>query len=416
MVKTLNKTPAKGDSAIKLSAAKLRRIALAQQGLLSNKSLAAGKSGVADVVAHIGYVQIDTISVVERAHHHVLWTRVKNYQPDFLETAVRKKEIFEYWFHAAAYLPINDFRFALPRMNAIKAGEKHWFENIDQKLLQQVYKRIETEGPLRSKDFNNDFEDKKGNNTGWWDWKPAKKAIEKLFMQGDLMIVGREGFQKRYDLTERVLPNWVNTKTPDSAEEARHLIDTTLRAHGVANLKSFTYLRKGKPLRDAVKDCLESYLDSDYVVEIQTPAGDIFYCKAELLESNKRPGSRVRLLSPFDNLVIQRQRCREIFEFDYQIECYVPAAKRMHGYFCLPILYKDKLVGRIDCKADRKARELQINYLQLDRSEIEFISALAVELGSFMRFNNCNSVVIKHKQRTACAKQLQKCLDRFPNS
>ncbi len=413
MVKTLNKTSVKSDSAIKLSAAKLRRIALAQQGLLNNKSMATGKSGVADVVAHLGYVQIDTISVVERAHHHVLWTRVKNYQPVFLDTAVRKKEIFEYWFHAAAYLPMNDFRFALPRMNAIKAGEKHWFDNIDKKLVRQVYKRIEAEGSLRAKDVTSEFEDKKSTNTGWWDWKPAKKAIEKLFMQGDLMIVGREGFQKRYDLTERVLPDWVNTKTPDSSEEAKHLVDTTLRAHGCANLKSFTYLRKGKPLRDAVKDCLESYIDSGYVVKIQSPAGDIFYCNAELLESNKRPGSRVRLLSPFDNLVIQRQRCREFFEFDYQIECYVPAAKRIHGYFCLPILYKDNLVGRIDCKADRKARELQINNLQLDRSEIEFISALAVELESFMRFNNCKRITIKHKPRTASAKQLQKYLNSF---
>lgn len=398
--------------AIGLTASRLRRIALAQQGMLNSRSAAAlipsrsGKSSVANCVEHLGYVQIDTISVVERAHHHVLWNRVKNYQPSMLDKAVSKKEIFEYWFHAAAYLPLNDFRFSLPRMNAIKAGEKHWFENIDKKLLKQVYKRIETEGPLRARDF----EDKNSTNTGWWDWKPAKQAIEQLFMQGDLMIVGREGFQKRYDITERVLPEGISTKTPDSAEEARHLIDTTLRAHGFANLKSFTYLRKGKLLRDAVKDCIAAYLDSGDVVLVQSPSGDQYYCNAELLECRKRPGATVRLLSPFDNLVIQRQRCREIFAFDYQIECYVPAEKRKHGYFCLPVLYKDRLVGRIDCKCDRKARELRVLYLQHDCQEDGFLPALAAELKRFMQFNACEKIAINCKPRSASAKTLQTAL------
>ena len=178
---------------MKLSTAKLRCIALAQQGLLNQKTqtaetaeTAVGAAGVAATIARLGYVQIDTISVVERAHHHVLWTRVKNYKPEYLDTAVKEKKVFEYWFHAAAYLPINDYRFALPRMNAIKSGEKHWFDNIDKKLLRSVYRRIQAEGPLRARDFA----DTKSTNTGWWDWKPAKQAIEQLFMQGDLMIVG----------------------------------------------------------------------------------------------------------------------------------------------------------------------------------------------------------------------------------
>lgn len=349
-------------------------------------------------------MQIDTISVVERAHHHVLWTRVKNYRPEYLDIAIRDKQIFEYWFHAAAYLPMHDFRFALPRMQAIKAGEKHWFGQIDKKLLRSVYKRIETEGPLRTRDFT----DTSSTNTGWWDWKPAKQAIEKLFMQGDLMIVGREGFQKRYDLTERVLPEHVCTKTPDDAEEACHLIDSTLRAHGFASLKSFTYLRKGKALRLAVKDCIEAYAESGRVVKIQSPEGDLFYCDASLIDDIKRPWNGIRLLSPFDNLVIQRERCRGIFAFDYQIECYVPAAKRKHGYFSLPILYKDKLVGRIDCKAYRKTGVLQVNYLQHEVADSAFLPSLADELKRFMLFNNCESIAIKVTKNTASARQLRK--------
>lgn len=395
---------------MKLSTAKLRCIALAQQGLLNQKTqtaeTAVGASGVAATIARLGYVQIDTISVVERAHHHVLWTRVKNYKPEYLDAAVKEKKVFEYWFHAAAYLPINDYRFALPRMNAIKSGEKHWFDNIDKKLLRSVYRRIQAEGPLRARDFA----DTKSTNTGWWDWKPAKQAIEQLFMQGDLMIVGREGFQKRYDLTERVLPESINTTTPDVAEEARFLVDTILRAHGFASLKSFTYLRKGKALRIAVKECLEAYIDLGQVVIIQSPAGDEFYCDAKLFEQKKRPGSRVRLLSPFDNLVIQRERCRQIFEFDYQIECYVPAAKRLYGYFCLPLLYKDKLVGRLDCKAERKTKVLQVKYLQHVAAGDGFLPSLADALKRFMKFNGCTAIEVRRTEKNSTRKLLQKCL------
>ena len=378
-----------GNAVPTLSASRLRRIALLQQGLLNSKKPFSGKAGVAELIAHLGYVQIDTISVVQRAHHHVLWSRLKNYRLELLDAAIKNGEIFEYWFHAAAYLPINDFRFALPRMQAIKAGEKHWFENIDKKLLRRVYKRIETEGPLRARDFA----DTSRTKTGWWDWKPAKQAIEKLFMQGDLMVVGREGFQKRYDLTERVLPAGVCTTTPDFSEQARHLIDTTLRAHGFASLKSFTYLRKGSELRLAVRDCIEDYVGNGRLVKIQNPQGDVFYCDAGLLDNKKRSANKVRLLSPFDNLVIQRARCREIFDFDYQIECYVPAAKRQHGYFCLPILFKDKLVGRMDCKADRKTGELLVRYLQYDCTDSCFIESFAEELMSFCAFNGCEQIV-----------------------
>ena len=401
-------TNGKDNTRLEYSDAKLRRIALTKQGLHNTRGLGSGcgKARVAAAIAHLGYVQIDTISVVERAHHHVLWTRVKNYQPEYLDAAVRDKTIFEYWFHAAAYLPINDYRFALPRMNAIKSGEKHWFADIDKKLLKSVYKRIETEGPLRARDFA----DTANTSTGWWDWKPAKQAIEKLFMQGDLMIVGREGFQKRYDLTERVLPANVCTTTPDHNDEAKHLIDTTLRAHGFASLKSFSYLRKGKELRQSVRDCIEAYSDNGQVVKIQSQTGEEFYADAECLEGSKRVGSTVMLLSPFDNLVIQRERCRGVFNFDYQLECYVPAAKRVYGYFCLPILYKDKLVGRIDCKADRKSGILQIKYLQHEVADEEFLTSLADELNRFKQFNNCRSIDVIKTEKASSAKKLRKLL------
>jgi len=137
----------------KLPVAKLRKLALTQQGLLKSNTFGRGVVGVENAIGHIGYVQIDTISVVERAHHHIIWSRVDNYKPEYLTKLLNQKKLFEYWFHAAAILPIDDFRFALPRMEAIKAGEKHWFKNVNKKLMRDIRKRIETEGPLLARDF-----------------------------------------------------------------------------------------------------------------------------------------------------------------------------------------------------------------------------------------------------------------------
>ncbi len=389
-----------------ISTTKLRKIALSKQGLLSANSFGSGVSAVECAIKQLGYVQIDTISVVERAHHHVVWSRVSSYRADHLATLVSQKKIFEYWFHAAAFLPIEDFRFALPRMQAIKAGEKHWFENIDKKLIRYVHRRIENEGPLLARDFT----DTRQTNTGWWDWKPAKQALEKLFMQGDLMVVGREGFQKRYDLTERVLPAATDTRLPGIDEQAQHLVDTTIRAHGFSGLKSFSYLRKGKELRSAIKQCVQANIEQGKLIEVHTPSGDLFYCDVNLLEKKFRAGKQVRLLSPFDNLVIQRERCRQVFDFDYQIECYVPAAKRQFGYFCLPILFGDNLVGRMDCKADRKSRTLHVKYLQHSVDSEQFVQSLGKSLLEFMKFNACDSVLVEHALNPGLKRRLQKVL------
>lgn len=389
-----------------ISTTKLRKIALSKQGLLSANSFGSGVSAVECAIKQLGYVQIDTISVVERAHHHVVWSRVSSYRADHLATLVSQKKIFEYWFHAAAFLPIEDFRFALPRMQAIKAGEKHWFENIDKKLIRYVHRRIENEGPLLARDFT----DTRQTNTGWWDWKPAKQALEKLFMQGDLMVVGREGFQKRYDLTERVLPAATDTRLPGIDEQAQHLVDTTIRAHGFSSLKSFSYLRKGKELRSAIKQCVQANIEQGKLIEVHTPSGDLFYCDVNLLEKKFRAGKQVRLLSPFDNLVIQRERCRQVFDFDYQIECYVPAAKRQFGYFCLPILFGDNLVGRMDCKADRKSRTLHVKYLQHSVDSEQFVQSLGKSLLGFMKFNACDSVLVEHALNPGLKRRLQKVL------
>ena len=369
-------------------AEKLRRIALNQQGLLKTNHFGRGKRATLRAVEQLGYVQIDTISVVERAHHHVLWSRVPNYNPKFLDQLVKQREIFEYWFHAAAWLPMKDYRFALPRMTRMN-GERDWFEIADRKLSDSILKRIEIEGPLRARDFV----DPRQTNSGWWDWKPAKQALEQLFMRGELMVSGREGFQKVYDLPERVLPDWIDTRMPSMEEYASHLIDTTLRAHGFATLASITYLRKGKQLRDTVKLQLQQRLEAN-LLTLVNQAKNTLYIDPELLETRAPHSSaQVRFLSPFDNAVIQRQRGREIFAFDYQIECYVPEPLRKFGYFCLPILYRDRLVGRVDCKAHRAKRLLEIKSVHIEQKvDANFNNLFYQALQSFAAFNNCTQI------------------------
>ena len=373
---------------------KLRRIALNQQGLLKSDIFGKGKKATLRAIEHIGYVQIDTISVVERAHHHVLWSRVSDYQASFLDQLMRERQLFEYWFHAAAWLPMRDYRFALPRMTS-KNGDRNWFKNSDKKLIRHVLDRIRDEGPLRARDF----EDTRKGKKQWWDWKPAKRALEQLFMQGELMTSHREGFQKVYDLRERVLPDWVDTREPNLTEYADHLIDTTIRAHGFATQKSMRYLRRGKTLKDAIATQLNARVDAKQLATVELANKTIVYVDIELLDSRvRRSTNKVSILSPFDNAVIQRERGRDIFDFDYLIECYVPAAKRQFGYFCLPILYRDTLVGRVDCKAHRKDKRLEVKSAHIEQPvDDEFQNSFLKSLDVFSDFNGCEEVEFSGK-------------------
>lgn len=372
-------------------AQKLRRIALNQQGLLKADSFGRGKQATLRAIEQLSYVQIDTISVVERAHHHVLWSRVSNYKSQYLTELVAERQLFEYWSHAAAWLPMRDYRFALPRMKQAN-GDRSWFDSCDKKLIQQVLRRVQQEGALLARDF----EDTRKGKKEWWDWKPAKRALEQLFMQGELMVTRREGFQKVYDLPERVIPDWVNTTEPTLDEYADYLIDSAIRAHGFATARSMAYLRKGKPLRDAIDLRLQAKLEEGQVSKLDLDSDQVIYVLPELLDKPApRSNKTVRILSPFDNSIIQRQRGQDIFQFNYLIECYVPAPKRQYGYFCLPILYGDNFVARADCKAHRKLGVFEIKSMHYEGDFIpgeDFKQAFSSALDSFAKFNGCSEV------------------------
>ncbi len=390
---------------------RLRRLALAAQGLLQAQAFGRGLSGARNAINHIGYVQIDSISVVQRAHHHVLHSRVPDFQPAMTNRMLRDGDIFEYWAHAAAFLPIADFRFSLPYKNAIKAGQTHWFRNPDRQLMGELLARIRSDGPLRSRDL----ETTAPKRAGWWDWKPAKKALEQLYRLGDLVMGDREGFEKTYDLSERVLPSHVDTTMPTPQEFAAHLVDQQLRCHGLASLKGLTYLRRNPELRKAVKDLISERLAQGELEQVALPSGDLFLLKPGALESPlPRVSERMLILSPFDNSVIQRDRLKALFQYDYQLECYVPEPKRQHGYFCLPLLYRDEFVGRMDCKAHRKTRHLQIKSLHLEPRHCDddaVIAAFLEAVTAFCDFQECDSVSLTNTSPYHLAAQLAGALE-----
>ncbi|MGL6162142.1 winged helix-turn-helix domain-containing protein [Microbulbifer sp.] len=301
------------------------------------------------LIRHLGALQLDAIQVIARAHHHQLYNRLSRYRESQLQKAERRREIFEYWSHAAAYLPMEHYRYARVRMDRLREGQRHWFEK-NAKLCRYVLDRVRAEGALKASDFV------KGKG-GWWEWSDEKKALEQLFHEGELMVSHRDGFQKVFDLPERLLPSHIATDTASDADYGRHLVRTFLRCQGVGRPEEIAYLRRhDKPL---IKCAVDAMLKSGELM----PLGKELILAEDGRPTPARPARRARLLSPFDPLVLQRKRLKRLFDFDYQLECYLPAHKRRYGYFCLPILYGDKFAGVADLKADREGGLLRIKSL-----------------------------------------------------
>ena len=372
-----------------LSLQQARKLVLMSQRVPPARQAGCATAATLSAIEHLGYVQIDTISVIQRAHHHTLWNRNPRYRTSQLDQLIEDKQVFEYWSHAAAYLPMRDFRFSLRRKQAIASGdEKHWYTR-DGRWVKTILKRIATEGPLMARDFEHT-----GQRTGEWVSKPAKRALEYLFIRGELMAARRVNFHKVYDLTERVLPEGIDTTMPTSEEYARFLITRFLRANGLGQPAEITYLLKN--LKPLVSATLQEMVSTGELQQIRA-GGQCYYALLTSLELLSKPlaRSKLKILSPFDNLVIQRKRLQALFGFDYVIECYLPKAKRRYGYFSLPILWDGRLVARMDCKSDRKDSLLHIYHLALEPrlSKIDaFCLALRKELEPFLRFNHCNGL------------------------
>jgi len=364
-----------------------RRIILYAQGLTKSNAFGSGPNAVIKVVNQLGYVQLDTISVVERAHHHILWSRIPGYESDWLEQAqYKRRDIFEYWAHAAAYLPMQDYRFSIPVMSVFRDKKDRW-PKISTVDMKKVLKRIREEGPLMSRHFESDH---KGGS--WWDWKPAKWALQRLFLEGHLMVSHREGFQRVYDLPERILPSEINTTPPSLEEYYSYLITTTLRAQGIAARNEIIHLRKTDTKTfDNVLNLLQ---EEQIILPVKVEGQKNYFTMPEYINQTIRLPERMLIISPFDNMIIWRKRLKEIFGFDYTLECYLPPEKRTYGYFCLPVLYKDQFIGRVDVKADRKSRCLQVKqeFWNENRQVIKTGPLYKKSLQSFAAFNQCTKI------------------------
>ena len=380
----------------KMSPKQAKRIVLASQGLLQKEPFGRGIKGVERTISQLRYIQIDTISVVERAHHHVLSTRVPDYSAEMLHNLQAvQKTVFEYWFHAAAYLPIEDYRFYRPTMEGLKKKTL-----VDKRLRKSILQRIKTEGPLSSRDF----EAVKGKKTsGWWDWKPAKRAMETMFLSGELMISERKGFQKVYDLTENCLPLDINLTRPSDEERGYFYIRKMLANLGVARANDICYARtmvkhSGFDVQAWINRCLQNLVESGEVWSFLINDHQYYSLAQTLDETPRRVGRKnIRFLSPFDNLIINRERLSDLFGFDYKLECYVSAEKRKFGYFVLPILYGDELIGRLDCKANRKNSVLIIHNLWLEEGVVvndALISAITNGLRAYKIQLGCDGMAI----------------------
>ncbi len=358
----------------------------------------AGKDGVLQLIKQLAYVQIDTISVVERAHHHTLWTRLQDYRQEYLDELLENdRQIYEHWGHALSYLPMDDYRYSLPKMQSFpRAGSwEHEFVQKYRNEMGEILNRIKHEGALGSKDFVDTRSDKPAN--GWGSEKPAKLALDILFWQGELMISRRQGFQRIYDLRERILPTGIDTTVPSKRELQRHLILRSLLAMGLGTLSDIkTHFLTSESSHFA--KVLPELVDAGEIVTLRVQGQkDLYYTLPQMLKNmdvtDHQP--HMYLLSPFDNAVILRPRIKRLFGFDYTLECYTPPIKRVFGYWCLPMLYKGSFVGRIDCKADRKEKLLMVQALHWEtglKIDVEMKQALHSSLRDFAEFCGCESV------------------------
>lgn len=383
---------------MQISMSMARRLALHRQGLDGGWEPPAGKEGIAQTIERLGYVQIDTISVVERAHHHTLWARCPDYEAQMLhQLQAEDRRIFEWWAPAMSYVPMGDYRFYAVRMDGQRSWHRKWYaENVE--LVAQVLERVREEGPLGSADFKPPDDFKRGT---WWSWKPSKRALEALFDMGEVMVTERRNFQRIYDLTERVLPPDVDTTRPTPNELARFEARRTLGNQGFAAEGQVRWGRWGK---EAVPDGIVNELvDAGEVTPFQIEGleDQSFYALTSALEAvTEAPAEpqAVHILSPFDNLVINRGWLERYFDFAYTLEAYTPAAKRKYGYFSLPILWGEQIVGRMDAKADRKPQTLIIRNLvfepDVDDDQALFVS-LAAKLWAFAAFNGCERFTVE---------------------
>jgi hypothetical protein len=378
---------------VTLTIPQARKIILHAAGLSRRAQFGKGREAVFKVIDHLGYVQIDTNYVVERAHHHALASRVPDYKLEWLEELQEDGRIFEFLTADSGFQPMHNFRFSLPVKQGFIASRKP-LTSAETNLMNRVLDRVGREGPLMVKDFEND---RQTPSAGWWDWRPSKVALERLYQDGRLMTTRTKEFLKVYDLPKNLVPGDIDTTMPTPEEYARHVIRRELNALGIAYAKELAwrtrFVKDNLVKKELVKLVEEGEVCSVAIEGLKT--APLFMLPAY---KNKKIqlSDDAFILSPFDVLNVFRHRLRDFFDFDYQIECFVPEPKRKYGYFSLPVLIGDTFVARMDSKADRKQRVLVIHNLHFEPVKLSeaAIDKLVEAIKAFAEFNRCMDVSI----------------------
>ncbi len=393
-----------------LSLDAVRGLMIAAQGLHDDSQPPATKQTVGAIIRQMHMLQIDTINVVARSPYLVLWSRLGDYNPRWLEDLLAEGALFEYWSHAACFLPIEDYPLYRHLQRHWEGGRARKWLDEHSAVTETVLNHIRTRGEARS----SDFERTDGQKGGWWNWKEEKLALEYLFYAGELMVRKRHNFQRIYDLRERVLADFDKLDDVSLADAHDQFVLNTIQGLGVTKAEWIPdYFRLKKADVNAALKRLEkqdrlmtiavegwktpAYIHSDSLKRVEAAAkGDI-------------PRSKTTFLSPFDPLVWDRARALDLFGFDYKIEVYTPAPKRKYGYFTLPILYNNRLIGRLDPKAHRKEGIFEVKSLHLEPG-VMVDDSLVAEVKSALQacaaWHKTPQVVVRYATEPGLAERL----------
>jgi uncharacterized protein YcaQ len=344
---------------IEVTSAQARRIWLHAQRLNTTEPFGSGPKATPAAVAHLGYLQIDPIYVIERSHHHILYTRIPTYRREHLHQAQSiDKTVFEYWTHALSYVPTETLRFYVRDMRGDWERRVYWLGGVSSSDLRRVLSRIRKHGALTIRDIDDERVEKE---YAWASRKPSKRVLEVAFYKGLVTISQRAGMLKTYELMTRHF-GW--NRLPRAATESEtlnYLLDRALQSQGVVSVESICHL--DAPRKPAMRRLLESRVRRKELIPVQLEgAGQSpHWVRPDTLDEIPGPAQeQVHILSPFDPLIIQRKRLRLFFDYEYRFEAYVPKHKRVFGYFLCPVLIGDRIVAALDLKTDRSRQELLV--------------------------------------------------------
>ncbi|MEM8811693.1 MAG: crosslink repair DNA glycosylase YcaQ family protein [Pseudomonadota bacterium] len=379
-----------------------RRLFMARHALADDPGRRQSKACLLDLIRRLGFVQIDSIQTVIRAHHLILLARNQTYQPKHLVSLLeRDRALFENWTHDASIVPTDFFPYWRRRFvreaEKLKERWRSWRRDGFEAEFETILDHVRENGGCMARHMG--AGDTKASS-GWWDWHPSKTALEYLWRTGHLAVCRREGFQKVYDLVDRVIPVTHRSLLPDDEDLVAWSCSGALERLGFATSGELAAFWDGISPSEAAEWCSKQASDDLIEVDIEMADGGMrrVYADPALIDDVKEapePPGRIRVLSPFDPLIRDRKRTHRLFGFQYTIEVFVPAAKRRYGYYVFPLLEGDRLIGRVDMKCQRETGTLTVTGLWLEqgvKAGKGRLRRLEAELERIGRFTDCRSL------------------------